>query len=185
MTVHKPNTREYLSYLTQGLVTSVILTFFFETLARDLVNEYFSTQMAGFVLVVVLAPIIEEYFKVYPLRNRHPETARSLIKLGYITGLGFGISEFIIYVYLANVPALIRLPGLFFHAASASITTTGITKNRFTQYYLVAVILHAINNFFAELGEIWLIGGLATMFLTYIIAYREYITAEDEYTINP
>ncbi len=184
MKVHRPSTGEYIYYFAQGLITSVALTFFFENIARRLVNDFFSTLLAGFVLIVILAPIIEEYFKVYPLFSRHPETARSLIKLGFVIGLGFGVSEFIVYVFLGGVPAVIRIPGLLFHAASASITASGISKNRFLQFYVIAVVLHAANNLFAELGEIWLIGGLATVLVAYILAYREYSSAEDEYTID-
>ena len=183
MTVHRPNVREYFYYLLQGLVTSVALTYFFENIARRLVVDFFSTHLAGFVLIVILAPIIEEYFKVYPLFRRHAETARSLIKLGLMSGLGFGISEFIVYVFFAGVPFTIRIPGLLFHAASTSIIASGISKYRFLRFYIIAVILHSVNNFFAELGELWLIGGLITVFTTYILAYREYLSAEDEYTL--
>jgi hypothetical protein len=183
--VHKPSTGEYLYYFVQGLIISVGMTFLFENLARQVVNDFFSTRMAGFVLIVGAAPIIEEYFKIYPLFTRHAETARSLIKLGFFSGLGFGLAEFCIYVFLAGAPVTIRLPGLLFHAASTSITATGISKNQFTQYYVIAVVLHAVNNFFAELGDIWFIGGLATVLLAYIISYRDYAAAEDYYTIDP
>lgn len=183
--IHRPNIKEYLAYLIQGLITSVAITFFFENLARGLVTDFFSTQIAGFLLIVILAPVIEEYTKVYPLFRRHSETARSLIKLGFCSGLGFGISEFIVYVFFAGVPSYIRLPGLLFHAASTSITASGISKNQFLRFYAIAVILHSINNFFAELGEVWFIGGLGTVILTYIFAYRQLSSAEDEYTIDP
>jgi len=185
MEVHRPSTAEYLYYFSQGLVISVAMTFFFENLARQIVNDYFSTQMAGFILIVGAAPLIEEYFKIYPLFSRHAETARSLIKLGFFSGLGFGLAEFFVYVFLAGAPVVIRLPGLLFHAASTSITATGLSKNQFTQYYILAVVLHAINNFFAELGDLWFVGGLATVLLAYIISYRDYSAAEDYYTIDP
>ncbi len=183
--VHRPGVKEYLYYFVQGLIISVALTFFFENMARGLVTDFFSTQMAGFVLIVVLAPIIEEYFKVYPLFSRHAETARSQIRLGFFSGLGFGISEFFVYVFLVGAPVSVRLPGLLFHAASTSIAASGFSKHQFLQFYAIAVILHAVNNFFAELGDIWFFGGLATVLLAYILAYREYSTAEDEYTIAP
>jgi hypothetical protein len=183
--VHRPSAQEDLYYLVQGLIISVALTYFFENMARSLVVDFFSTRMAGFVLIVVLAPIIEEYFKVYPLFARHAETARSLIKLGFFTGLGFGISEFFVYVFFVGAPVAVRLPGLLFHAASTSIAASGFSKNEFPMFYAMAVVLHAVNNFFAELGDIWLFGGLATVLLAYILVYREYSTAEDEYTIPP
>ena len=185
MEVHKPSNAEYLYYFAQGLVISVAMTFFFENLARQVVNDFFSTQMAGFMLLVVAAPLIEEYFKIYPLFNRHAETARSLIKLGFSSGLGFGLAEFFVYVFLGGAPVAIRIPGLLFHAASTSITATGLSKNQFSQYYIIAVVLHAMNNFFAELGNLWFVGGLATVLLAYIISYRDYSVAEDYYTIDP
>ena len=69
--------------------------------------------------------------------------------LGVLIGLGFGISEFFLYVVFLHVPPIVRIPGVIFHASSASITAYGIAKKNPLPYYLISVALHAANNFFA------------------------------------
>lgn len=168
------NMNNYLSFFIQGLIGSAILTLIFESLARSFLVDFFRTEVAGFILLVIVAPIVEEYFKIYPLLRRKNENKASIIIYGFFIGLGFGLSEFFIYVFVANVPFLIRLPGLFFHAASASIAANGIVRGDLMKYYLIAVFLHAMVNFFAELGEVWILGGLGSVIITYILAYYYY-----------
>ena len=97
----------------------------------------------------VVAPFVEELAKVFPLFYRHGETERSIVTLGVLIGLGFGISEFFLYVVFLHVPPIARVPGVIFHASSASITAYGIAKKNPLPYYLISVMLHAANNFFA------------------------------------
>ena len=66
--------------------------------------------------------------------------------LGVLTGLGFGITEFILYTFVLGAPLFSRLPGLIFHSASAGITTYGIIKNQPFRFYIFSVTLHSINN---------------------------------------
>jgi len=113
------------------------------------------------------------------LFRRRAESPETLILFGFLIGLGFGVSEFLIYVFLAKVPVLVRLPGLFFHGASTAIATMGLVKNNISKYYLIAVILHSIVNLFAELGKVYIIGGLGSVILTYILSYNFYRVAED------
>ncbi len=68
---------------------------------------------------------------------------------------------------------------MFFHGASTAIATMGLVKNNLAKYYLIAVILHASVNLFAELGKVYIIGGLGSVILTYILAYSFYRVAED------
>ena len=72
---------------------SIPFASFFEGLAPS------STVLSAALLVVVLAPFIEELAKVFPLFYRHGETQRSLVSLGLLIGLGFGIAEFVEYVH--------------------------------------------------------------------------------------
>lgn len=67
---------------------------------------------------------------------------------------------------------------MFFHGASTAIATMGLVKNNLAKYYLIAVI-HASVNLFAELGKVYIIGGLGSVILTYILAYNFYRVAED------
>ncbi len=179
--LHKPGWAEKLSFLVQGIIISVPLTFFFELLAEDYLAIVLPRVVAVILLITIFAPFIEEFAKVFPLFHRHAETERSIVTLGFYTGLGFGITEFFIYVIGLGVPFEIRLPGIFFHAASTSITAYGVAKHEVIRFYLLAVLLHASNNFFAELGDLWFVGGIATVAMAYYLSWRFYNRARDDF----
>jgi len=50
-------------------------------------------------MLILFAPFIEEVVKVFPLFYRYGETERSLIDLGILVGIGFGITEYTLYVF--------------------------------------------------------------------------------------
>ena len=52
-------------------------------------------------------------------------------------------------------PPLARIPGIIFHASSATITAYGVAKKNPLPYYLIAVGLHVANNFFAIVGDLF------------------------------
>ena len=122
----------------------------------------------------IFTPFVEEFAKAYPLFYRHGETEKSIFILGFLVGLGFGISEFFVYVLTLGAPILIRLPGIFFHAASTSITAYGIATKRPARFYLIAVVLHFSNNFSALFDAFWFIGGIAAVAITYFLSWRFY-----------
>jgi hypothetical protein len=68
---------------------------------------------------------------------------------GLLIGSGFGLYEFFSYVFVLGAPVITRIAGVFFHAASTSITSYGIVTKRPLPFYLLAVLLHFSNNFFA------------------------------------
>jgi hypothetical protein len=122
----------------------------------------------------IFAPLLEEFAKIYPILYRHGETQRSLFTIAFLVGLGFGIAEFLLYVFVLDVPFIFRIPALFFHAASTSIIAYGIIIKKPFQFYILAVLLHFANNFFALFNEIWYIGGIAALFLTYYLSWTYY-----------
>ena len=138
--LHKPSTKEYIFFFASGILVSIPFAFFFSS---------FYTFFPGAIAVILIAPFVEELAKVFPLFYRHGETERSLMTLGLLTGLGFGVSELVLYVALLNVPLVFRIPGVIFHASSATITAYGVAKKKPLAYYLTSVVLHATNNFFA------------------------------------
>ncbi len=157
--IHRPSWKELVFFFASGILVSIPFTLFFG-------QAY--PYLPALLVVVVLAPFIEELSKVFPLFYRHGETERSYINLGLLIGLGFGISEFFLYVFFLGVDPLARVPGVIFHASSASITAFGIAKKKPLPYYLIAVVLHMTNNFFAEVGSIL---GYVVDFLVLITAY--------------
>jgi hypothetical protein len=119
--------------------------------------------------------------KVFPLFYRHGETERSIVTLGVLIGLGFGISEFFLYVVVLNVPPVARVPGVIFHASSAAITAYGIAKKNPLPYYLTSVALHATNNLFAltNIGA-GVFVELLVVITAYLLAWRFYHSASTE-----
>jgi RsiW-degrading membrane proteinase PrsW (M82 family) len=165
--IHKPSKRELAFFFASGILVSIPFAAFFESL----VPASFSAAF----LIVVAAPFIEELAKVFPLFYRHGETERSIVTLGILMGLGFGIAEFFEYVFLVGVPPIVRIPGIVFHASSAAITAYGIAKKNPLPFYLIAVGLHVANNFFALTGDIFSVfAQLLVLVTVYLLAYRYY-----------
>jgi RsiW-degrading membrane proteinase PrsW (M82 family) len=165
--IHKPSNRELAFFFASGILVSIPFAAFFESL--------FPAGLSASFLIVVLAPFIEEVAKVFPLFYRHGETERSIVTLGILMGLGFGIAEFFEYVFLIGVSPIVRIPGLVFHASSAGITAYGIAKKNPLPYYLIAVGLHVATNFFALTGNILSVFvELLVLISVYMLAYRYY-----------
>jgi hypothetical protein len=171
--LHKPSRKELLFFLVSGMVVSFPFGYFFESL--------YPIQFSIAFLFVVLGPFVEELAKVFPLFYRHGETERSLVTLGLLTGLGFGIVEFSEYVFLAHAPIIGSIPHIIFHASSATITAYGIAKKNPIPYFLIAVGLHVTNNFFAFTTDI--IGvfvQLLVLITVYLLAWRYYHQASKD-----
>ncbi len=94
--------------------------------------------------------------------------------LGFLAGLGFGITEFFLYGVGEGAPIFVRLPGVFFHASSAAIIAYGIATKRPLRFYLIAVFLHLANNLLTFSGAFWFIGGTADLLITYYLAWHLY-----------
>lgn len=171
--LHKPSPKELIFFLISGIVISFPFALFFE-------------QLSSFVPVVIslvlIAPVVEELAKVFPLFYRHGETERSIVTIGILLGLGFGITELIEYVFLLGVPLVVRIPGVIFHASSAAIVGYGIAKKNPLPYYLLAMALHMANNFLAEFANegFGLLANLIVIIVTYLLAWRYYNLASKE-----
>ncbi|MCX9011450.1 MAG: PrsW family glutamic-type intramembrane protease [Candidatus Methanoperedens sp.] len=170
---HRPTLKEKMFFLLSGIIVSIPITVSIDTLSNFLcfLLPVFYSEICA---VAIFAPFVEEFSKAYPLFYRHGETEKSIFTLGFLVGLGFGITEFILYVFVLGAPVYIRLPGVFFHATSASITAYGIATNRSFPFYLVAAILHLSYNFSTFLESFWLIGGPAVLITTYFLSWYFY-----------
>jgi RsiW-degrading membrane proteinase PrsW (M82 family) len=102
--IHKPTHRELAFFFSSGILVSIPFALFF---------SQFYTLVPAALAIVIFAPFIEELAKVFPLFYRHGETERTYVTLGVLIGLGFGISEFVLYVFLEGVSPVARF-GLFF-----------------------------------------------------------------------
>jgi len=108
---------------------------------------------------------------------RHGETERSLLDLGILVGLGFGVTEFALYVFTLGAPFISRVSGVIFHASSTGITAYGIAKKKPVPFYLIAVAFHLANNFLALFSNSFsflYILGLIVLIATYLLAWYLY-----------
>jgi len=171
--LHKPSRRELSFFFASGILVSIPFTLFFSQ-----AYVLFPTILT----VVLFAPFVEELAKVFPLFYRHGETERSIVTLGILIGLGFGIAEFFLYVFFLGVSPLVRVPGVVFHATSTAITSYGIAKKSPLPYYLIAVGLHMVNNFFAATGDPYfgVFVGFLILVTVYLLAWRYWHRASNE-----
>jgi RsiW-degrading membrane proteinase PrsW (M82 family) len=174
ITLHRPSMREQFFFFTSGIVMSIPLTILAEQLSDSLVGIRVPELYATLLSLAILAPFIEEFAKAYPLFYRHGETERSILTLGFLAGLGFGLIEFFLYVFVYSVPVLIRLPVMIFHATNTSITAYGIAVKRPLRFYLTAVTLHSLINFFAVFDLIWFVGIAVALPTSYFLSWQLY-----------
>ena len=99
------------------------------------------------IRIALFTPFLEEFAKAYPIMYRSDDNKRSLVTLGFLVGLGFGIAESIMYISRGETSIITRvlLPSLF-HAASTAIVAYGIAKDRPIRSYLASVTLHSLHN---------------------------------------
>ena len=168
--VHKPSASEKLFFLISGIIVSVPLTLFIDNFALP---PLAALQIDPFVIsTLVLAPLIEEFAKAYPLFYRHGETERSYITFGALTGFGFGLAEFTLYV-ASGAPVSDRIFGLLFHTANTSIVAYGVSQNRTLPFYVIAVFLHLLANLSAAF-DLPAISGLAATGIAVLLAWTLY-----------
>jgi hypothetical protein len=168
---HKPGLAEMFFFFISGMIMSSPFTILAENLSVSLVRAV-PQLYAVLVSVAVIGPLIEEFAKSYPLLYRHGETERSIFTLAFLTGLGFGILEFLLYVFVYSAPVIVRLPGILFHATSTSISAYGIAVKRYAHYFLIAVFLHFSSFFYSS----WIgaAGYALAMVVSYYLSWRLY-----------
>jgi RsiW-degrading membrane proteinase PrsW (M82 family) len=171
ISLHRPDIKEKIFFFISGLLVSVPFTVFFLNSLCVAMPLLFAQVWS----LVIFAPFIEEFAKVFPLFYRHGETERSLLNLGILVGLGFGVTEFALYVFTLGTPFISRVPGVIFHASSAGITAYGIAKKKPVPFYLIAVTFHLTNNLFALFSDSFsFIPGLIVLIATYLLAWYLY-----------
>ena len=174
ISLHKPDIKEKIFFFLSGLLVSVPLTVFFSGFSDSLcvAMPLVFSQVCS---LVIFAPFIEELAKVFPLFYRHGETERSLLNLGILAGLGFGVTEFAIYVFALNAPFISRVPGVIFHASSTCITAYGIAKKKPLPFYFIGFLLYIANYLLVLSSSLFLflnIPGMAILAATYLLAWR-------------
>jgi RsiW-degrading membrane proteinase PrsW (M82 family) len=183
--LHRPSVNELLFFLVSGAIVSVPLTLFIEQFANPFLTGLSALDITV-ITVALFAPFIEEFSKAFPLFYRHGETQRSIFNLALFVGLGFGIVEFLTYVVTIGPQAIPdRIPGLFFHPASTSITAYGIATKKPVPYYLVAVSLHFANNFLAIIGPPLIPTSVIVLAVTLFASWRLHDRTKETFITYP
>lgn len=169
--IHGLDLKKKSFFLLSGMIVSIPFVFYTKTIFNRLCLSM-PTSYARLVSAAVFTPFTEEFAKAYPLLYRKADSERSIFLMGAVVGLGFGVAEALIYVFMLGAPLAIRLPGVLFHALTAPITAYGIAKNRPLKPYLTAVALHFLNNLSAIHGLSWVITGYPILLATIYIAWH-------------
>jgi len=177
--IHRPSRLEISTFFTQGIFMSIPMAIYFE--------KYFYTHLTQVapwlpipeVMAVALAPFVEEFAKVFPLFQRHGETARTIVLLGFITGLGFGFAEFLIYVFQYGAPVGDRILQIFDHASYSLISSYGLVARRFVPFFLLAVGLHAFFNLLVGYGNFLVVVAVASAGIAILLAWNLYNRAQE------
>lgn len=175
---HKLGWRERIFFLISGIIVSIPITLFLGALGQSFYS-FLPAFYIQIISIVILAPFIEEFSKAYPLFYRYSLSERSLFILGLLVGLGFGITEFFIYVFAYGAPFYVRLPGLVFHAATTSLVAYGIAKGKALIFYLLAVFLHFSANLFAVIDQS--IPFLVITLFAYFLSWQAYQRTTERY----
>ncbi len=149
-----------------------------------------SGDMTPFLLVVVIAPIVEEFTKPLALYLRTVKTNLDELEdgliFGAVAGLGFSATENLLYGYnylsegflmFLLVIAIRSIGGCLLHASATALTGYGIGKTMknhssffgILPYFLLAIFLHGFYNFLVSYELIGVLSGLTLAFLFVII----------------
>jgi len=181
MSVHYPKLPEKIFFFISGAIISTPFPALVNAIALYFLSVNFSEYTAFLIAAAIIAPFVEEFAKSYPLFYRHGETERSIFSLGFLTGLGFGIAEFFLYVFLLGAPAILRLPLILFHATNTTITAYGIGRNKALYFFLIAVLLHFSYNLFLLSDGIFVYLSIVPAFASFGLSLFLYRRTRQEY----
>ena len=147
------------------------------------------------VMAVIIAPVVEELVKstgLFTVYGRLNEIEDGII-YGAAVGLGFAVTENVLYFVIAFsqgvdvlfLTIVIRsITSMVLHLSASSISGYGISRARvlsargrqvsWLPYVAIAIVLHAIFNLMASLGDIFPqnadVMSLAGLFLVFVMA---------------
>ena len=149
------------------------------------------TETTPFLLVIVIAPIVEEFTKPLALRLRSVKSNMNELEdgliYGAVAGLGFSATENLLYGYsflsegfllFLLLMAMRSVGGCLLHASATALTGYGFGKTVMKRssflgvlpYFLLAIFLHGFYNFLVSYELFGILSGLVLAFLVVIFA---------------
>ncbi len=187
-----------------GATIAVIAALVLEVILEiPLASSLSLQESTPFLLVVVVAPIVEEFTKPLALRLRSVKSNLSELEdgliYGAVAGLGFSATENLLYGYsflsegfLAFLLLMVMrsVGGCLLHASATALTGYGFGKTVMNRssfvgvlpYFLLAIFVHGFYNFLVSYEFFGMLYGLALAFLFVffsIIMIRRKIRALD------
>ncbi|MBI0584673.1 MAG: PrsW family intramembrane metalloprotease [Methanomassiliicoccus sp.] len=164
-----------------GAVVAVIVATALELAAAGILNssairEYDifvrNPNLITFIIIIGLAPIIEEFVKMMVVRrfSRYIWRPRNGLVFGAACGLGFAATENFLYegtaLFTVSFAAFVSLAiirsisSMLMHASATSISGYGVAKaksygDHWWPYFIAAVVMHSTFNMFASFGELF------------------------------
>ncbi|MEM2944464.1 MAG: PrsW family glutamic-type intramembrane protease [Methanomassiliicoccales archaeon] len=164
-----------------GAIIAIIVAIIIEVVAISLLLNPISREyeiftkypsLPSLILVVLIAPISEEFAKMLGIMrfSKKIERMRSGLVFGSAVGLGFAATENLLYESIALfeggivtflIVALMRsYSSALLHACASSIAGYGIARRSFNKssvmpFYLLAVSAHGSFNLFSSLGGLF------------------------------
>jgi len=162
-------------FFLSGVLISIPLTLHVRKFVDPLLYKIPLFKGQGWKLLkpfrkAIFTPFLEEFAKAYPILYRSDDNKRSLVTLGSLVGLGFGIAESIMFISRGEASINGRLLPTLFHAASTAIVAYGIAKDRPKRSFLASVTLHSLHNLFIVLQIPWVISVWPVLLATFSIA---------------
>lgn len=166
---------------TGGAVIAVIAATVLEVAASGILNsavirEYDlfvrNPNLITFIIIIGVAPIIEEFVKVMVVLrfSRYIWRPRNGLVFGAACGLGFAATENFLYegtaLFTISFAAFVSLAiirsisSLLMHASATAISGYGVARaksygDHWWPYFIAAVIMHSTFNMFASFGELF------------------------------
>jgi RsiW-degrading membrane proteinase PrsW (M82 family) len=158
-------------------IAALIIELIASTVLLDpLVREYellaLDPSVPSYVMVIIIAPLVEEYVKALGVKRhaRHMWRPRNGLIFGAAVGLGFAATENFLYegtAYLeqglealAALAVMRSFSSTLMHASASSIAGYGIARSKtyggpWWHYLAAAVLMHAAFNLFASFRELF------------------------------
>jgi RsiW-degrading membrane proteinase PrsW (M82 family) len=178
---HKEQWDDLFMTFLGGAVLAVVAATVLEVAASAMLNSPLIREydlfvrypnLITFLIIIILAPVIEEFVKMLVVKrnSRYIWRPRNGLIFGAACGLGFAATENFLYestamftvgfTAFASLAVIRSISSLLMHASATSISGYGVARAKsygehWWPYFLMAVLMHVTFNLFASFGELF------------------------------